>query len=267
VRNDYAPMAPAGGRDEISALGVIVAQAGTDLRRRAAEIVDREDALQRHVGHTTDEVAAPLSAIEQRLIVLGQQDDLPASVREELHGVIGDAHHARTRLENLAAVARLRTVRSADAAPVDVGALARRVVARLAPVAAAARVTIDTTLPSEPIVWPADEALLERAVANLVDNAIRYNKEGGTVWLALEPEPPGRFTLRVTDDGLGVDEETFAALSAKGRFRGDESRDGRPGRGLGLAVAREVADRFGLRLTLSRPRAGGFEVTLVVRSG
>jgi signal transduction histidine kinase len=69
----------------------------------------------------------------------------------------------------------------------------------------------------------------------------------------------------VIDDGPGVTDEAFAALTANRRFRGDEGRSARAGRGLGLAVAREVTDRVGLQLELRRPSAGGFEVEFSVR--
>jgi signal transduction histidine kinase len=69
--------------------------------------------------------------------------------------------------------------------------------------------------------------------------------------------------LFVIDNGPGVSEEHFRGLTAIRRFRGDESRNRRPGApGLGLAVAREVCDRYGLQLDLKRPAAGGFEVEI-----
>ena len=74
------------------------------------------------------------------------------------------------------------------------------------------------------------------------------------------------FAVRVTDDGRGVSEEDFRGLTAVRRFRGDEAQNRRPGApGLGIAVAREVADRFGLQLELRRPREGGFEAVILTR--
>jgi signal transduction histidine kinase len=65
----------------------------------------------------------------------------------------------------------------------------------------------------------------------------------------------------VADTGQGVSDEEFRGLTAVRRFRGDEGRIRRPGApGLGLAVAREVADRFKLQLDLKRPGQAGFEV-------
>jgi signal transduction histidine kinase len=76
-----------------------------------------------------------------------------------------------------------------------------------------------------------------------------------------------RFKLLIADNGPGVADEDFEGLTANKRFRGDESRARRPGgRGLGLAVAREVADRFGMQFDLRRPSTGGLEAEFATRS-
>ena len=119
------------------------------------------------------------------------------------------------------------------------------------------------TLPDVPVTVRADAALLERAVANIVDNAVRYNRPNGSVAVALTRDGDRAFRLLVTDTGGGIGAEDFKTLTAIRRFRGDEHRNRRPGApGLGLAVAREVADRFGLQLDLRRPAAGGFEAEI-----
>jgi signal transduction histidine kinase len=63
------------------------------------------------------------------------------------------------------------------------------------------------------------------------------------------------------DNGRGVTEDEFRTLTAIRRFRGDEGRNRRPGApGLGLSVAREVADRFKIQLELKRPGNTGLDV-------
>ena len=133
--------------------------------------------------------------------------------------------------------------------------------------AAACDVTLDVSKVSTPTVIQADAMLVEQAIANLLDNAIVYNQPGGSVRIELSPYDHGRrFRLLVADSGPGVTDEELAGLTANKRFRGDESRTRRPGgRGLGLALAREVADRFGLQLDLRQPAGGGFEAEIATR--
>ena len=69
------------------------------------------------------------------------------------------------------------------------------------------------------------------------------------------------YTRLEQGNGRNVSDEEFKGLTAIRRFRGDEGWNRRPNApGLGIAVAREVADRSGWKLDLRRPDAGGFEV-------
>jgi signal transduction histidine kinase len=179
-------------------------------------------------------------------------------VRDALRQV----HDLSARIENLTVAARLKTGEALATTRVDLGALVERVAAKHAPIADAAGVALHVTPPDRPIAIRADEALFERAVANVVDNAIRYNTSGGSVTIGLAREADaGRFRLWVSDTGTALDDEQFRALATVKRFRGDEGWNRRPGsRGLGLTIAQEAADRSGITLDLKRPGAGGIEV-------
>jgi two-component system phosphate regulon sensor histidine kinase PhoR len=164
--------------------------------------------------------------------------------------------------ENLAAAARLKLNAPLPTEPIDLGALVTRVASRHEPLARSGEVTLRSDVPGPRVTVVADAALLERAISNVVDNAIRYNRPGGAVTIALTTSEDGQqFRLWVADNGRGITAEEFKGLTAIRRFRGDEGRNRRPGTpGLGLAIAREAADRFGLHLDLKRPGSGGMEV-------
>jgi signal transduction histidine kinase len=265
ARNEYSIMAPVKGQDEISALGAIFNQAAADIRRYATDTQDREEALRRYVANTTEDIAEPLAALEKHLASLERDRDATPQVREEVRRAIRESHHLFSRLNNYAAVTKLRA--SAERSvrePVDVNALVERVVASRSTLARASDVELHLSSPAEHVTFDADETLLAQAFANVIDNAIQYNRPGGKVEVALAAYPRDhKFSLRVTDTGRGVSDEEFAGLTANKRFRGDEARSRRPGeRGLGLAITREVADRFGLRLELHRPAGGGFEAEI-----
>jgi len=108
-----------------------------------------------------------------------------------------------------------------------------------------------------------DITLLERAVSNVVHNAVRYNLPGGHVALVLDRRArEGRFSLRVVDDGPGIAEDELARITERS-FRGNEARTRHPhGMGLGLHIARDVVERHGFSLVFRRPEEGGLEVEL-----
>ena len=143
----------------------------------------------------------------------------------------------------------------------------RNVVESRTALAQASDVTIDTSKASVQVTIQADGVLVRQAIANILDNAIIYNRPGGAVTITLESYDRGqRFKLVIAANGPGVSDVDFGELTANKRFRGDESRTRRPGgRGLGLALALEVADRFGLSFDLRQPSAGGFEAEFATR--
>ncbi len=219
--------------------------------------------LRRYVENTSADVAEPLAALERHLSLM-----MAARPDRDVVAAMTEAHRLSTRLQNQTAVIRLRGI--TDATPresVNLAAVVASVVESRRSLAEAAKVTIDASKATAPATVKADAPLIEQAIANVVDNAIIYNKPGGSVRIELHAYDHGqRFKLLVADTGPGVSDEEFAELTANKRFRGDESRTRRPGgRGLGLAIAREVADRFGLQFDLRQPTSGGLEAEFSTR--
>ncbi len=263
TKEDYAAMVGVSGSDEIGSLAAVFNDSAADIKKKATGIRDREDALRRYVEGITEDVARPLASLEGQLAGLAAGRD-DAGLRHAAK----EAHRLAMALKNQAAVNRLRSV--TDATPrgrVDLAGLVRSLAADRGPLAAACGVAIDVAKCAETIVQ-ADAQLMEQAIANVLDNAIVYNRPGGTVRIELTPYDHGRrYRLLVADSGPGVSDEEFEGLTANRRFRGDESRTRRPGgRGLGLALAREIADRFGMQLDLRQPAGGGFEAEFSTRT-
>jgi signal transduction histidine kinase len=268
AREEYTTMTPVSGNDEIASLAAVFNEASADIRRKMVDAADREEALQRHVSVSSEDVAGPLAELSADLGRLEESTSLRADDRDAVRQAIRSARQLTVRLENLAAVARLRTGADRLSRPkIDVTAVVRDVVAGRRDLARASDVTLHVAAPPNPIEFEADPGLLAQAIGNVVDNAIFYNRPGGRVDIELKSyERDHKFSLRVVDDGPGVDDEQYGGLTANKRFRGDESRTRRPGgRGLGLALAREIADRLGLLLEIRRPSSGGLEVEFLVR--
>lgn len=121
-----------------------------------------------------------------------------------------------------------------------------------------------------------DADLLGRLLLNLLDNAIKFSTGGGTVTVALarrEEGPGPHYDIRVVDDGPGISPEVQERVFER-FFRGDPAR-GRleatetSGAGLGLAIARRIAEAHGgmLQLLSSRPGRTEFCLTLPVNAG
>ncbi|MDX6645662.1 MAG: two-component system, OmpR family, sensor histidine kinase KdpD [Miltoncostaeaceae bacterium] len=113
-------------------------------------------------------------------------------------------------------------------------------------------VRILTALPGEPISVAADAEALRRLLDNLLQNAMRHCPAGGSVRLSATSDG-GLGVIRVSDDGPGIDPRDEAAIFLAGR-RGREASGA--GWGLGLAIAREIAEAQRGRLDLERSGPG-----------
>jgi two-component system sensor histidine kinase TctE len=140
---------------------------------------------------------------------------------------------------------------------IDLGEAARDVLANLAPVAIGR--SIDLGLEADkPVPVIGDGTMLTEMIANLVDNALRYGREGGSITVAISATKD-EAVLTVADDGPGIPPgEREHVLERFYRVAGSTEE----GSGLGLAIVREVAENAAGRVTLSDTPGGGLTVEI-----
>jgi two-component system sensor histidine kinase MprB len=113
--------------------------------------------------------------------------------------------------------------------------------------------TFDVTLASHPMMG--EPATLERAVTNLLDNAVKFSPEGSTVTVRMEGE-----TITVSDQGPGIAEEDLPHIFER-FYRSDRSRN-TPGTGLGLSIVAHTVTSHGGWVKASRAPGGGAQFTM-----
>lgn len=261
--SQYAQPVPASGHDEVSDVAHAFNDAGQQVRSHLDDLQAREATLRDYVANTTHDVAIPLTVLQGHLADLDRRLVSHGDERAVVKLAVQEAHYMSSLLRNLATATRLDAALPAVLAPVDLSALVGRVVARHRPLARAQGVSLEEAVPDPPIFVQSDPTLLEQALGNLVDNAVRYNNAGGHVAVLLDRADDGTgFQLSVTDDGPGIPDDQIATLTTRW-VRGADARTRRPdGTGLGLAIASEALRRLGLRFSLSRPSGGGLRAAI-----
>jgi signal transduction histidine kinase len=143
--------------------------------------------------------------------------------------------------------------------------LLQSVIREVADTALAADVSITCQeLPAELGYLKTDPRYLRQILRNLADNAIRYNKAGGHVWLGgYEPEP-GKVAFTVTDNGVGVAAEDLPGVFVPFGQKTDVLTQFQDGFGIGLPLCRRIAEMLGGSLTLERRAEGGMLATLIL---
>ncbi|MBY0398408.1 MAG: heavy metal sensor histidine kinase [Thermoleophilia bacterium] len=176
--------------------------------------------------------------------------------REALGACLDEADRLATLIDRLLFLARAddprRGLRRED---VDVAAELGRVLDFYGAAAEEAGVALTLSIRGRPCAR-LDRPLFQRAVGNLVTNALDHTPRGGHVTLAAAAGPDG-LEVSVADDGAGIAEEHLPHVFDR-FYRCDAARTpGRGGLGLGLAIARSIAELHGGRASIrSRPGAG-----------
>lgn len=256
----YRDPVRADARDEVGDLARAFNEAGATVCAHVHEVQAREQTLRQFVADTTHDVAMPLTVVQGHLsnldAALASQHDAPAHA--DVRAAIRELHYMASLLRNLGVATKLgKASAPLELAPVDLNALIEDVVARHRPLARASGVSLDYAVPEASLIVRTDGTLVEQAVSNLVDNAIRYNHPGGHVAVVLDAADAQGFTLTVSDDGPGVPAEDLAVLTERW-FRGSDARTRRPdGKGVGLAIVAAACARLGLSLTFDAPATGG----------
>lgn len=207
----------------------LVADAGHELRTPLTSLRTNIELLDQASGHGT------LTADQRREIM----DDVRAQL-EELTTLVGD----------LVELARDEPI-VRDPEPFDLAETVAEASERVR--RRAADVSIDLTL--TPWLVVGEPSLLERAVTNLLDNAVKYSPVGSSVTVRLTDG-----VLTVTDQGSGIEAEDLPHVFDR-FYRATDART-LPGSGLGLAIVRRAAERHGGQVTAASTAGAGSTFTM-----
>ncbi|GAA5183609.1 two-component system sensor histidine kinase CreC [Niveibacterium umoris] len=239
---------PQSGARELNDL----AQAMATMRGK----LDGKQYVERYVQALTHELKSPLAAIRGASELLSEPD-LPAEERARFaQNVQTQSLRMQSAIERLLLLSRLEARDSAPARlPVPLGALAEACVDARAAVAEQRGIVLDMPPAAE---WPTvrgDADLLGFALGNLLDNAIDFSPVGAHVEVGFGVQGP-LVMLTVRDHGPGIPD--YARERIFERFFSLPRPDGsRHGSGLGLVVAREVAQLHGGQIEVDNADGGG----------
>jgi two-component system sensor histidine kinase ChvG len=222
-------------RDEIGLLARAISDMSSALRHR----IDAGESFAADVAH---EIKNPLASLRSALESLAKVKD--EALRRQLTEI---AAHDLRRIDRL--ITEIAEAGRIDAElsrtrfmPVDMLALARSLVAARAERASDPGCRIEVNPVGQgPWDVPGDAARLERVLENLVDNAVSFSPKGGTVRVALERQGDV-LELTVTDEGPGIPVEAREKVFERFHSLRPQSEDFGSHSGLGLAIARTIAE-------------------------
>jgi len=221
---------------------------------------EREESLERQRQFTADashELRTPLTSIRgyARMLREWALND-PETARESVDAIERESQRMHELVERLLLMAREDEDLLLDSAPTEMRDIASAAVA--ARRVAATDITIDYQADAEPVIADIDAARIRQVLDILLDNAVKFTPEGGTVRVGVRFEDG--VELFVSDDGPGIPHEHLPHIFER-FYKADNARsDGSAG--LGLAIARQIVERHGGTIGVSSGANGS---TFVVR--
>lgn len=208
-------------------------------------------------ANASHELKTPLTAIKGFNDVIGMKSKdgdigtLSAKIDKEVNRVV-------SLIDDMLNLSKLETTKTPIVEKVDLVAVAYDAEESISALARNKNVNIEIS--GEGVVEMEKDHAYE-LVKNLMENAVRYNEDGGHVLVSVD-EMSDKVTLKVKDDGIGIDEENQSRIFER-FYRVNKSRSRETGgTGLGLSIVKHVAELYDAKLTLSSTLGAGTEITV-----
>ncbi len=199
-----------------------------------------DDSRQEFVSNVSHELKTPLTSMKVLADSLMQQEDAPLELYQEFMQDIANEIERENKIINdlLSLVKMDKTAAQMNITAVDINELIESVLKRLRPIARLRDVEV-TFESIRPVTAEIDEVKITQVLTNLVENAIKYNKEHGWVKVLLDADHQF-FTVEISDSGIGIPEADYDHIFER-FYRVDKSHSREiGGTGLGLAITRNA---------------------------
>lgn len=231
----------------VSVVGGIVIQAQLAIREELREAKEEAEEASRlksvMLANMSHELRTPLTSINGFAEIL--RDNLGGQMRQFAEKIYLSGQRLLRTLRSVIELSRLEAgTFELEEDRVEVGAAVAQTVERLRPAAEEQEITVNTTVASESTWARLDEAAAERLAENLVDNALKFTPEGGTVDVRVFSRRE-EVIFEVEDSGIGIDEEAIPQIFEAFRQESEGMDREYEGTGLGLSIVRELAKEVG----------------------
>lgn len=216
---------------------------------------------QRLIQDVSHELRTPLTILKGELEVSLKRLRSAREYEAVLQSNLEEINHIERLVENLLTLARFDIRQAAlNIKEFDLVALLRGVGVDMSILASQKRIKLDLRLPGHfPVIG--DESQLAQVFFNLMDNAVKYTDPGGLVTVELQLQDRNGI-VTIADNGIGMEAAELPLIFDR-FYRCDKSR-GRGGYGLGLSIARSIAEAHHGRITVASQPGRGTTVTVVL---
>ena len=214
------------------------------------------------IATVSHELKNPLTAIVGHLEILESAPEVSERTRRSLSAIERGAHRLQRVVDDLLLLSKVGDPDNpVIAAPVPVQPILEDLRELTAVSAESARVKVTLDMPTDPVTASGDSGEIDRALANLISNAVKYSRPETTVTVSLARDG-GEVVVACRDEGIGISEADQTQLFTEFfRSTNPEAR-AKPGTGLGLAIVARIVERHGGSITVESELGVGSTFTV-----
>lgn len=237
----------------------------TDYNENCVEITIEDVTKQRRIenakidffSYASHELKSPLTAIigYQEMIRSGLLRT-PEEINQALDESLSEANNMKNMIRDMLDLSTLESKRARNTALVEVSEIIRNVLIALTPIYKKKAISVITELQDFTIT--ANPQDIERLIRNLIDNAIKYNKVNGAIYIRLDSKAK---MLTVKDSGIGMTNEELIHCFER-FYRAPKANTLNEGSGLGLAIVKHVCNYYGYKINTESKLGVGTTFTI-----
>ena len=235
--------------DELERLSV-------SLNRMVARLDEAFTHVRRFTADASHELRTPLTVLRGELEAAAQKDGLDPELREVLGSALEETERLSKIVESLLAISRLDAGEArVERARIDLAELAATTTEQLRLLAEDKNISLASRAGTR-VEVEGDRARLKQVIVNLLDNAIKYTPEGGSVELAVRAGDESA-VLEVSDSGVGIPSDALPHIFER-FYRVDKARSRQMGgSGVGLAIVKSICAAHGGRVRVASEEGKG----------
>jgi len=251
----------------VSATGDELQQLSISLNRMIERLEEAFHHISRFSADASHELRTPLTIMRGELETAVQNPKIDADVRETLGAVLEETVRLSKIVDQLLSMSRLDAGEAfLEVTRFDFSELVRTTVEYMRLLADEKKLALKVEA-AQAVHVEGDQSRLQQVVVNLLDNAIKYTPEGGSISVSVAGEPD-KAVLAVTDTGIGISQEGQAHIFER-FYRTDKARSRElGGTGLGLSIVKSIGAAHGGRVSVQSAEGRGstfcFEIPRLV---
>lgn len=245
-----------GERLPVARTGDELERLSVSLNRMVARLDEAFTHVRRFTADASHELRTPLTVLHGELEAVAQAKQLDPEVREMIGSALEETERLAKIVESLLAISRLDAGEARmERARFDLAELAATTTDQMRLLAEDKNVALQTDA-AQAVEVEGDRARLKQVVVNLLDNAIKYTPENGSVRVGVSADD-ARAVLEVADTGAGIQREALPHIFER-FYRADKARSRQMGgTGLGLAIVKAIVAAHGGEVTVESAEGHG----------